>query len=97
MILYFHPPGQEIDIGIPILIPETIIGLEVKSLSSCALVTAEIVKGSGVVSAARVVIENISLTHPIERIVLSVVEKFAEEVFRSEIVSPFCTVPALPV
>ena len=77
--------------------PDTVIAFETMNVFSATFVWAVKLKASGVVSAARVVTLNPAELPPIVSVAVVVVEKLAEDVWRTVTVWPFDTVPAVVV
>ena len=83
------------EIAAAVLMPATVIALEVITAPRAALVTSVNVKAFGVASAATVVLVNVSDTPPMVRTVLVAVAKLAEAVCRTQTVWPLAMVPAV--
>ena len=69
------------EIGEAVLIPLTVIGLDVKTVLNAAFVCGVKLNGSGVVSAAKVVTLKAPFTPPMVSVAVVSVEKLAEEVW----------------
>jgi hypothetical protein len=97
LILYSLELGPLTEIDAGELIPLTVMASEVRVWFRFTLVSGVKVKAIGVVSNAAVVTTNVPVTPPIVRMTVAAVEKLADDVTRTLIVSPLLMVPALLV